>query len=66
MDSRRVSPDTAPGNAPGRAPEKEVDAPPKGVMMEAPPKGVIAWGLKPVAGPEEGGWFCCSWVGSGP
>jgi len=49
-------------------PEKEEDAPPKGVMADAPPNGVRLW-LKfaaPEPDDEVGGWFCCSWVGSGP
>lgn len=59
--------ETAPEKELDTGPEKD-DAPPKGVMADEPPNGVRLW-LKlgaPEAAEEEGGGFCCSWVGSGP
>lgn len=61
--------ETAPEKELDTGPVKEVEAPPNGVMAdEDPPNGVRVW-LKftaPEPGVDDGGWFCCSCVGSGP
>lgn len=59
--------ETAPEKELDTGPEKEQDIPPNGVITEEePPKGVRLWLKFAAPGAAEPGWFCSSWVGSGP